>query len=461
VIEQKTIVALSTPPGVGALGVIRLSGSQSVALINTLFVGKNLSKQESHTLHFGKIKDKNNHTIDEVVVSLFKAPKSYTGEDVVEISCHGSPYILQKVMELCIETGATLAKPGEFTMRAFLNGKMDLSQAEAVAELIASSSESNHQMAMYQMRGGFSARIKNLRERLIKFASLIELELDFGEEDVEFANRDHLKNLVNEILETIDELTASFQLGNVIKNGVNTVIAGKPNAGKSTLLNALLNEQRAIVSEIAGTTRDAIEATLNIKGITFRLIDTAGIREATDTIEAIGVQKTLEKINTSAIVVYVFDAAELSKEAVVEDIEKLNLQQSPTLLLANKTDLLSPQQSNSLSLWGTENYGANFQLIQAAHQHNIGGVREQLYQMIVQNHQLSGYTAVSNARHFEALQRAQTDLQKVSEAIDSQLSGDLIALDIRAALHALGEITGEVSTDDLLDSIFRDFCIGK
>ena len=308
-----TIVALATPAGVGAIGVIRLSGTEAIEIVDKVFHGKTLADQATHTIHLGTIREEG-HIVDEVLVSIFKTPKSYTKENVAEISCHGSNYIIQKLIQVFIKNGARMANPGEFTLRAFLNGQMDLSQAEAVADLIASSSESSHAIAMQQMRGGFSEEIKKLRQELLNFASLIELELDFSEEDVEFANRDELKILVKKIQRLIHALIESFRLGNVIKNGINTVIAGRPNAGKSTLLNALLNEERAIVSEIAGTTRDTIEEILNIKGVEFRLIDTAGIREAQDTIEAVGVEKTFEKIDQSALLIYVFDVIKTQPE---------------------------------------------------------------------------------------------------------------------------------------------------
>lgn len=336
---QDTIVALATPPGVGAIGVIRLSGEDALFIVNQVFHGKDLTAQPSHTAHFGTIKDEDETIIDEVLVTVFVAPKSYTGENVAEVSCHGSSYIIQQLIQLFIQKGARLAQPGEFTLRAFLNGRMDLSQAEAVADLIAAESKSAHAVAMQQMRGGFSNEIKRLREELIHFASMIELELDFGEEDVEFANRDDLKQLIHKILSLIHSLIHSFKLGNVIKNGVSTVIAGRPNAGKSTLLNALLNEERAIVSEIEGTTRDTIEEVLNIKGIHFRLIDTAGIREAQDQIEAIGVQKTMEKIQQSALLVYVFDVIKTKPEEVHKDLQKLVRPGLQLLVVANKMDL--------------------------------------------------------------------------------------------------------------------------
>ena len=340
-----TIVALATPPGAGAIGVIRLSGANAIKIVNTVFHGKDLKTQDSHTIHLGTIRDENDQILDEVLVSLFVAPRSYTKENVVEVSCHGSSYIIQQIIELFIRKGARMAQPGEFTMRAFLNGKMDLSQAEAVADLIASSSASAHNLAMQQMRGGFSKEIANLRQQLIDFASLIELELDFSEEDVEFANRDDLKKLVVKIQTLLQNLINSFHLGNVIKNGVSTVIAGRPNAGKSTLLNALLNEERAIVSHIAGTTRDTVEESLNIKGIQFRLIDTAGIRRAQDQIEQQGVERTIKKIAESMVVIYVFDVMESSPENLWTDVNRFLhgsrslTEGSKLIFVANKMDL--------------------------------------------------------------------------------------------------------------------------
>src|SRR5882757_9627428 len=337
--KEETIVALATPTGIGAIGVIRLSGPDAVVIANKVFKGKDLTKQESHTIHFGNIVD-GDAILDEVLVSLFVAPKSYTRENVVEISCHGSAYILESVIKLLIKNGARSAKPGEFTLRAFMNGQMDLSQAEAVADLIASNSKASQQVALQQLRGGFSTQLQALREQLVNFASLVELELDFSEEDVEFANRDQLKQLIHDITKVIGHLIQSFELGNVIKNGVNTVIAGRPNAGKSTLLNTLLNEERAIVSHIPGTTRDTIEEVLNIQGINFRLTDTAGIREATDAIEQIGVQRTMEKISQSALLIYLFDASQITPEELSQDIESLQKPGITMLVVANKADLL-------------------------------------------------------------------------------------------------------------------------
>src|SRR6195952_1423021 len=358
--QEDTIVALATANGIGAIGIIRLSGPEAIAIANSVFKGKDLTKQPSHTIHFGSIVD-DETVLDEVLVSLFVAPRSYTRENVVEISCHGSSYIIEAVIKLLIKKGARSAKPGEFTLRAFLNGQMDLSQAEAVADLIASNSKASQQVALQQLRGGFSNQLQTLREQLVQFASLIELELDFAEEDVEFANRDQLKKLIYEIGKVIGTLIQSFELGNAIKQGVNTVIAGRPNAGKSTLLNALLNEERAIVSHLPGTTRDTIEEVLNINGINFRLIDTAGIREATDTIEAMGVKKTLEKISQSALLLYVFDAQTMTAAQVREDIDQLVHSALPVLAIANKVDLLP-----NASLAADFSLGAGVKLIKVS-----------------------------------------------------------------------------------------------
>ena len=469
-----TIIALATPSGIGAIGVIRLSGSQAIVICNQFFYGKNLLEQPSHTIHYGTIRDANRKVIDETLVSIFKNPTSYTGEDVVEISCHGSPYIQQQVIELFIQNGVRMANRGEFTLRAFLNGKMDLSQAEAVADLIASDSSASHDLAMQQMRGGFSKEIQQLRERLIKFASLIELELDFGEEDVEFANRDDLRILVQKIQDVLHHLILSFQLGNVIKNGVNTVIAGRPNAGKSTLLNALLNEERAIVSEIAGTTRDTIEEVLNIEGIQFRLIDTAGIREATDTIEAIGVEKTMEKIAQSAILIYVFDRMQLSADHVAQDISQLQKEGLKIIAIGNKSDLFDamPDQQqqyylnndngrNGNTSWETLKGKYDFLWVSAKEKTHLDAIKTTLHQMVMTNEINVENTIVSNLRHYQALQKSYDSLADVLNGLNMGITGDFLAQDIRYALAHLGEITGEISSDDLLDRIFRDFCIGK
>lgn len=452
-----TIVALATPPGVGAIAVIRLSGAEAINIVNAVFPAKDLNAQSTHTIHLGTIRDEQDQIVDEVLISLFKGPKSYTRENVIEVSCHGSNYIIQSLIQLFIRKGARSAKPGEFTMRAFLNGQMDLSQAEAVADLIASDSESSHSLAMQQMRGGFSDEIKKLRTELIDFASLIELELDFGEEDVEFANRDDLKQLVLKIQRLITSLIDSFKLGNVLKNGVNTVIAGRPNAGKSTLLNALLNEERAIVSDIAGTTRDTIEEVLNIKGISFRLIDTAGIRDARDTIEAVGVEKTFEKIRSSAILVYVYDAAELSMQEVNSDLEKLHKESVPMLVLANKADLPGKAKTEDFKFAAKTKHLS----ISASEKSNIEEVKNALHALVLSGNLNLDQTIVTNARHYESLRSADAALNQVLTGMDTGITSDFIAMDIRQSLHHLGQITGEISTDDLLGNIFGKFCIGK
>lgn len=454
-----TIVALSTPQGEGAIGVIRLSGSEAISICDKVFNGKKLVNQPTHTAHFGTIKNEQGNIIDEVLVTIFKNPKSYTGEDVCEVSCHGSSYIIQQVLQLFVRQGARTAQPGEFTLRAFMNGKMDLSQAEAVADLIASESASSHTIAMNQMRGGITNEISHLRQELIDFAALIELELDFGEEDVEFADRDKLKNLILKINGYIKELMTSFDLGNAIKHGINTVIAGRPNAGKSTLLNALLNEERAIVSEIAGTTRDTIEETLNINGVTFRLIDTAGIRDASDKIEAIGVRKTMEKIQQSTLLIYVFDVTELSPEEVLQDIQNVKSPHVNILLVPNKMDLNPYQKPESFI---SENISRE-QIVttSAINNMNIEHLKDTLYQSVLQGKLNLDSTIVSNARHYDALQGAFTSLEQALHNLTTGISGDFVAMDIRHALQFLGEITGEISSDDLLDSIFSRFCIGK
>ncbi|TFF35418.1 tRNA uridine-5-carboxymethylaminomethyl(34) synthesis GTPase MnmE [Mucilaginibacter psychrotolerans] len=464
--NEDTIVALATPNGIGAIGVIRLSGPDAITIAQKVWKGKDLTKQASHTLHFGRIMD-GDMELDEVVASLFVAPRSYTRENVVEVSCHGSNYIIESIIKLFIRNGARAAKAGEFTLRAFLNGQLDLSQAEAVADLIASNSKASQQIALQQLRGGFSSQLKQLRDQLVTFASLIELELDFAEEDVEFANRDQLKKLIHEITKVIGSLIQSFELGNAIKNGVNTVIAGRPNAGKSTLLNALLNEERAIVSHIPGTTRDTIEEVLNIKGINFRLIDTAGIREATDAIEQIGVQRTMEKISQSALLIYVFDADQITAEELTADIESLQKPGITMLLVANKADLLDGDEKlkkfkekhrNSYDFQGSPTDG--LVLISAKEKQQIDELKQQIYAAAIKEN-LSGHeTLVTNIRHLEALQKTEEALIRVLAGIDT-VTSDFLSMDIKQALHYLGEITGAVTTDDLLENIFSKFCIGK
>lgn len=460
--NDQTIVALATPNGTGAIGVIRLSGPEAIVIANSVFNGKDLTKQASHTIHFGNITD-GDLVLDEVLMSLFIAPRSYTRENVVEISCHGSAYIIESIIKLLIKNGARSAKAGEFTLRAFLNGQLDLSQAEAVADLIASNSKASQQVAMQQLRGGFSNQLQSLRDQLVRFASLIELELDFAEEDVEFANRDQLKKLTHEIIGVIGNLIRSFELGNAIKQGVNTVIAGRPNAGKSTLLNALLNEERAIVSHIPGTTRDTIEEVLNINGINFRLIDTAGIREATDAIERIGVARTMEKISQSALLVYVFDATEITPNELKQDLENLQKPGITILPVANKIDLLKSENSLFDSGLKTQDLRLKTQYyieISAKEKFQIDELKNKIYTAAIKDQLTGDETLVTNIRHLEALQKTEEALIRVQNGIDA-VTSDFLSMDIKQALHYLGEITGAVTTDDLLENIFSKFCIGK
>jgi len=449
-----TIVAIATAQGEGALGVIRLSGKDSISIANEVFKGKNLLNQASHTIHYGFIVA-NNKTIDEVIVSIFKAPKSYTTEDSIEISCHGSLYIQEQIVAILIENGARIANPGEFTLRAFLNGRIDLSQAEAVADLIASNSESSKQIALNQLRGGFTNELSQLREELINYASLVELELDFAEEDVDFADKDAMKSLIIKLNNKIEPLISSFKLGNAIKNGINVAIVGKPNAGKSTLLNTLLNEDRAIVSEIAGTTRDTIEEILNIDGIDFRFIDTAGLRETTDEIEKIGVQKALEQVDKSSVYIYLFDMNELSVEEVKNDLKELpsNINR---LVIANKSDIASKSSQEAF-----KNSNLNLIFISAQKEDSILLLKQKLVELIDTENISKQTTIITNLRHYEALTKANDDLKKVQEGLSTGVTGDFLAMDIRQAMHNLGTITGEVSTDDLLGNIFANFCIGK
>lgn len=452
--NQDTICALATPSGIGAIGMIRLSGDKSYEITSKIF-SKNLTNAKTHTAHFGTIKDKSGSLIDEVLVTVFENGKSFTGEESVEISCHGSSFILQQIMAILLESGCRLANPGEFTQRAFLNGKMDLSQAEAVADLIASQSKSAHSIAMNQMRGGFSSELKDLREKLINFASLVELELDFAEEDVEFADRTELKKLVSNVLSYIKKLAASFELGNAIKNGVPIAIVGRPNAGKSTLLNALVNEERAIVSNIAGTTRDTIEERIVIDGVDFRFVDTAGLRETDDAIEKIGVERALKQIDISSVYIYLFDPTNLSLEEVKEDLIQFpgDVHQ---IIVANKCDLLSDSQKDEL-----ESSNLEIVNISAKQNESINTLKESLLNKINHHSLNEGDTIVSNARHYDALIKTIESLDKTKEGLETQVTGDFIAMDIRQAMFHLGTITGDISTDDLLGNIFSKFCIGK
>ena len=450
---EDTIVALATPPGVGAIGVIRVSGTHAIQLVDELFPSKDLLVAPAPSLHVGLLKE-GDKVIDEVVVSLFRTPKSYTGEDVVEISGHGSPFVLQQILEACIRNGARLARPGEFTQRAFLNGKMDLTQAEAVADLIASNTVASQKTALNAIRGGFSNKLRELRERLIKFSALIELELDFSQEDVEFADRRQFYALIEELEDTTLRLVDSFQLGNVIKNGVSVAIVGKPNAGKSTLLNVLLNENRAIVSDIPGTTRDTIEEVINMDGILFRLIDTAGIRQHTaDIIETEGVNRSLQKMNQAGLVIYLFDVADEVQE-VARQKQEMENQQLNFLMVGNKID-------------GFENYKEKFSYLEniifiaAKHSRHIELLKEKMADSVLKNTVQTEDTVVTNARHYHALREVQHALADIRKGLDNNLSGDLLAPDIRRCLHYLGEIGGEVTNEDTLDYIFSKFCIGK
>lgn len=449
-----TIVALATPHGIGAIAVIRLSGSKSIDIVNRLFPSKDLSKQKSHTIHVGFLKDAEK-VLDEVVISLFKNPRSYTGEDVIEISCHGSPFIQEQIINTMVKHGARLAKPGEFTQRAFLKGKLDLTQAEAVADLIASNTEASQRTALHNIRGGFSVVLKELREQLIQFSALIELELDFSQEDVEFADRTKFYALIHQAQKVTSNLLQSFQLGNVIKNGVSVAIVGKPNAGKSTLLNTLLNESRAIVSEIAGTTRDTIEEVININGILFRLIDTAGIRESTDVIESIGVERSIRKMQDADIVLYLFDVNTETQAELETALLQVQGQNKNYIAVGNKTDLLGEEKAQQ------KFSGEGVLFIAAKSNKQVNVLKERLADKVVQGTIHAENTIVTNARHYTALQEVEKSLSDIHAGLENKLPGDLLALDIRRCLHYLGEITGEITNEDRLDYIFSKFCIGK
>lgn len=469
-INQDSIVALATPSGAGAIAIIRISGSDAIAIGNSVFKSiknKDLTRQKTHTLHLGHIVD-DAKTLDEVLVSVFKEPNSYTGENTIEISCHGSAYIQQQIIQLLLRKGCRMADAGEFTLRAFLNGKLDLSQAEAVADLISSDNEASHQIAMQQMRGGFSNEIAKLREELLNFASLIELELDFAEEDVEFADRTQFYELLNRIEFVLKRLIDSFAVGNVIKNGIPVAIVGEPNVGKSTLLNALLNEERAIVSDIAGTTRDTIEDELVIGGIGFRFIDTAGIRETKDLVESIGIKKTFEKIEQAQVVLYLVDGCQLSVDGKLDnllvEINKTQNQypQKPILVIINKKDLLSKEVIDRIDAKLTTNNQQPTTIYISAKQ-NIGveELKNQLLSFVNTGALRNNETIVTNTRHYDSLLKALDEIQKVKFGLETNLSSDLIALDIREALYQFGLITGQVSNDELLGNIFANFCIGK
>ena len=456
-ILQDTIVALATPSGEGAIAVIRLSGSEAIRIASEMFIsisGKDLLKQKSHSVHLGNIID-GDRIIDEVLATIFKNPNSYTGENVIEFSCHGSEYIQQEILQLALRKGCRMAKPGEFTLQAFLNGKMDLSQAEAVADLITSDSKASHQLALQQMRGGFSSEIKILREELLNFASLIELELDFAEEDVEFANREEFQKLITKITKLLKHLLDSFATGNVLKNGIPVAIVGRPNSGKSTLLNTILNEERAIVSDIPGTTRDTIEDEITIGGVRFRFIDTAGLRHTTDEIEKIGVERALEKLKKSAIYIYLFDINELSIQELTDELQTLS-SSAKQIIVANKTD-----QATEELLQSFKDSDLDILFISAKNRESLELLSDTLLNNTGVRELNSNQLIITNTRHYDILRNALEEIYKVQEGIDNNLSGDLLAIDLRQALYYLGEITGQVSNDDLLGNIFANFCIGK
>ncbi len=449
ILSNDTICALATPNGIGAIGMIRVSGPESYAVVSKIF-SKSLEGKATHTAHFGTIHTPNGTMIDEVLVTVFAQGRSFTGEESAEITCHGSPYIQQQIIQLLLSSGCRMAQAGEFTQRAFLNGKMDLSQAEAVADLIASQSKSAHGIALKQLRGGFSSELKDLREKLIHFASLVELELDFAEEDVEFADRTELKQLVEDVLKYIQRLATSFELGNAIKNGVPVAIVGAPNTGKSTLLNQLLGDDRAIVSNIAGTTRDVIEETLNIDGILFRLIDTAGIREGAEEIEAMGIERSKDMIRKATVVLCMADGTNPKEvETTRSWVEELKVQypDKNILFAINKSDVAT--------------YEGTALQISAKEGHNIADLKERIVASVKGDFNLAEETIVSNARHYDALLKTAEALQKANEGLETGITGDFIAMDIRQAMFELGTITGDISTDDLLGNIFAKFCIGK
>ncbi len=465
-IYNDNIVALATPSGAGAIAVIRISGEKAIEIGASIFQsvkGKDLLKQKSHTLHLGHIID-GNKTLDEVLVSIFKGSNSYTGENTIEISCHGSTFIQQQIIQLLIRKGCRMANAGEFTLRSFLNGKMDLSQAEAVADLISSDNEASHQIAMQQMRGGFSNELAQLRQELLNFASLIELELDFAEEDVAFADRSQFRELLVRIEFVLKRLIDSFAVGNVIKNGIPVAIVGEPNVGKSTLLNALLNEERAIVSEIAGTTRDTIEDELVIGGIGFRFIDTAGIRDTKDVIESIGIRKTFEKIEQAQVILYLFDGFkfQVSSLEFIFEIEKIKNQfpLKPLLIVVNKLDLLSELEVLNISS-KLETLNLKLEIISAKKGTGIDELKNQLLSFVNTGALRKNETIVTNTRHYDSLLKALEEIKKVKFGLDINLSSDLMAIDIRETLYHFGMITGEVTNDELLGNIFANFCIGK
>ncbi|WP_299799206.1 tRNA uridine-5-carboxymethylaminomethyl(34) synthesis GTPase MnmE [uncultured Maribacter sp.] len=464
-IQNDTIIALATPAGAGAIAIIRLSGTDAITIASKHFEsvsGKILVNQKSHTIHLGYIKDGKN-VLDQALISIFKDPHSYTGENVIEISCHGSPYIQQQIIQLFLRNGCRTADAGEFTLRAFLNGKMDLSQAEAVADLISSDNAASHQIAVQQMRGGFSNEIKQLRTELLNFASLIELELDFSEEDVEFADRTQFKELLTRIQKVLQSLIDSFAVGNVIKNGIPVAIVGEPNVGKSTLLNAFLNEERALVSDIAGTTRDTIEDEISIGGIGFRFIDTAGIRETQDVVEGMGIKRTFEKIEQAQVVLLLVDGSKLLADDkklknIVIDFEKIKNQNplKPLVLLVNKADTLSEDEKNKI---GT--YLDDVKYLSAKTGEGVEALQNSLLEFVNTGALRNNETIVTNTRHYNSLLKSLEEIEKVQFGMKANLSSDLMAIDVKEALYHLGEITGQVTNDELLGNIFANFCIGK
>lgn len=460
--NHDTICALATPNGVGALGIIRVSGNEALGIVNRCFEGKNITEVASHTVHYGFIKD-GDEQIDEVMVSVFRAPKSFTTENSVEISFHGSPHIARKILEVLMKNGARMAKAGEFTMRAFMNGRIDLSQAEAIADVIASENEASRKVALNQLKGGISNEISVLREDLLNFTSLIELELDFAEEDVEFADRTAMNMLLNRLEEKLNALMESFQYGNAIKNGVDVAIIGKPNAGKSTLLNALLMEERAIVSDIAGTTRDTIEEVLHINGTAFRFIDTAGIRETTDAIEAIGVQRAKEKIATAKILLYLYDEWDATPEEVIGFVKEFWREDLKVILLHNKIDLSKSNENEFdqiLSNALIPEFTTTIIPISAKDQTGIETLKKEL-SSYVENLKTDENTVITNQRHFEALQKSLQSVRNVKKALTQSFHTELLAYELRYALEHLGEISGEFTNDEVLGNIFSKFCIGK
>jgi len=460
---KDTICAPATAPGMAAIAVIRLSGSEAFSIAAGCFEpqkkGLAFSDISPFKVTLGQLHE-SGRPVDEVLMTRFKNPHTYTGEDLVEFSCHGSPFIQQEILRILIDMGARMAKPGEFTMRAFLNGRMDLSQAEAVADLIASNSSASHLMAFRQMRGHFSERIRELRQQLVNFAGLIELELDFSEEDVEFADRGSLTNLLDTIEAEIGRLKQSFTMGNVLKNGIPVAIIGKPNVGKSTLLNALLNEERAIVSDIPGTTRDTIEDTISISGVAFRFIDTAGLRHSQDEIESVGIERTYEKIRQAAIILYLFDASETSLEEITETLndfrERFYDENKRLILIANKIDLLEEIPHHFRNLVELETI-----FVSAKRKENIHMIADSLLTSVTTASEEENQAIVSNSRHYEALAKTAEAISAVRRGIEENLPGDLMAIDLRSALHHLGTITGEVTNDEILGNIFEKFCIGK